>query len=363
MGELVLQNLHKAYGDVQAVKDVSLSIHDGEFVVFLGPSGCGKTTTLRMIAGLEEITSGSIVLDGRVLNNVLPGERDIAMVFQNYALYPHMTVFKNMAFGLRMRKTSKRETETRVKNAADILGIEHLLNRYPRELSGGQRQRVAVGRAIVRNPRVFLFDEPLSNLDAQLRVQTRIELLKLHRRLAATSVYVTHDQIEAMTMGDRIVIMLDGTVQQVASPMEVYRKPANIFVAGFIGSPAMNFLSGRLMSDNGKVCVQGSGFQIPLMDHQGAGLASFREKEITVGIRPEDLLLRPTSHDGDFLRATVEFVEAVGSDIFLDLDLAGASVTARVEATAEVRAGEQITLYPNADRVCFFDPKSGANLL
>ena len=210
MGELVLQNLHKVYGEIEAVKDVSLSIHDGEFVVFLGPSGCGKTTTLRMIAGLEEITSGSITLDGLVLNDVDPGERDIAMVFQNYALYPHMTIFKNMAFGLKMRRIAKSEIETRVIHAADILGIQHLLKRYPRELSGGQRQRVAVGRAIVRDPRVFLFDEPLSNLDAQLRVQTRIELLKLHRQLAATSVYVTHDQIEAMTMGDRIVIMLDG---------------------------------------------------------------------------------------------------------------------------------------------------------
>lgn len=363
MGELVLQNLNKAYGKVEAVKDVSLSIHDGEFVVFLGPSGCGKTTTLRMIAGLEEITSGSIVLDGQILNDVVPGERDIAMVFQNYALYPHMSIFKNMAFGLKMRKIPKSEIERRVKYAADILAIQHLLNRYPRELSGGQRQRVAVGRAIVRNPRVFLFDEPLSNLDAQLRVQTRIELLKLHRQLAATSVYVTHDQIEAMTMGDRIVIMLDGTVQQVAPPMEVYHKPANMFVAGFIGSPSMNFLSGRLMSETEQACVKGNGFQILLQDFQASRLESFREKEITLGIRPEDLLLRPMSPESQFLSATVEIVEAVGSDFFLDLDLVGASVTARVETTAKIRVGQEIKLYPNPDRIHFFDPKSGVNLL
>ena len=363
MGELVLQNLHKVYGEIEAVKDVSLSIHDGEFVVFLGPSGCGKTTTLRMIAGLEEITSGSITLDGLVLNDVDPGERDIAMVFQNYALYPHMTIFKNMAFGLKMRRIAKSEIETRVIHAADILGIQHLLKRYPRELSGGQRQRVAVGRAIVRDPRVFLFDEPLSNLDAQLRVQTRIELLKLHRQLAATSVYVTHDQIEAMTMGDRIVIMLDGTVQQVAPPMEVYRKPANIIVAGFVGSPSMNFLAGHLLSETGQVCVKGNGFQIPLSDSQASRLESFREREITLGIRSEDLLLRPVAQEGYFLRAAVEIVEAVGSDIFLDLDLAGAAVTARVEATAEIRVGQEIMLYPNPDRLHFFDPKSGASLL
>jgi len=363
MGELVLQDVSKTFGSVEAVKDVSLSIHDGEFVVFLGPSGCGKTTTLRMIAGLEEISSGRITLDGRVLNDVLPGERDIAMVFQNYALYPHMTIFKNMAFGLKMRKVPKSEIAIRVRRAADILGIHHLLDRYPRQLSGGQRQRVAVGRAIVRDPRVFLFDEPLSNLDAKLRVQTRVELLKLHRQLAATSVYVTHDQVEAMTMGDRIVIMLNGSVQQVAAPMEVYQKPANMFVAGFIGSPSMNFLSGELTTENGAVFITGHGFQIPLTKAQAAHLESYPGKELTLGIRPEDLLLRAPYRDAYCLRAAVEIIEAVGSDIFLDLNLAGTSLTARVEATAEMKVGQEVALHPNPDRLHFFDPKTGANLL
>jgi multiple sugar transport system ATP-binding protein len=332
-------------------------------VVFLGPSGCGKTTTLRMIAGLEEITSGSIHLDGRRLNDVLPGERDIAMVFQNYALYPHMTVHKNMSFGLKMRKVAKDEIERRVKRAADILGIQHLLHRYPRQLSGGQRQRVAVGRAIVRDPRVFLFDEPLSNLDAQLRVQTRVELLKLHRQLSATSVYVTHDQVEAMTMGDRIVIMLDGTVQQVGPPMEVYQKPANVFVAGFIGSPSMNLLPVQVAGEAGGLWLEGTGFRLPVPPERAARLEAWRGRAVTLGVRPEDLLLRPAGPEGNALRASIEIVEAVGSDIFLDLSLAGASLTARVEASAPVQAGQEITLHPNPARVHLFDGESGANLL
>ncbi|MBI3129352.1 MAG: sn-glycerol-3-phosphate ABC transporter ATP-binding protein UgpC [Candidatus Tectomicrobia bacterium] len=364
MGELVLESLGKKYGEVTAVKDVSLSIHDGEFVVFLGPSGCGKTTTLRMIAGLEEITSGSIHLDGRRLNDILPGERDIAMVFQNYALYPHMTVFKNMAFGLKMRKVPKGEIGERVARAADILGIQHLLHRYPRQLSGGQRQRVAVGRAIVRDPRVFLFDEPLSNLDAKLRVQTRVELLKLHRQLSATSVYVTHDQVEAMTMGDRIVVMLDGSVQQVGPPMEVYQNPANVFVAGFIGSPAMNFLPVRVAPEGGGdgLWLEGKGFRLPAPPGREARLAALRGKDLTLGVRPEDLLLRPAGPEGNVLRATIEIVEAVGSDIFLDLNLAGQTFTARVEATADVKAGQEVILHPNPGRVHLFDPESGKNL-
>ncbi len=363
MGELVLRNVSKNYGPVAAVRDVSLSIHDGEFVVFLGPSGCGKTTTLRMIAGLEDVTSGEILLNGQRLNDVAPGDRDIAMVFQNYALYPHMSIYKNMAFGLRMRRVPRREIEIRVERAAQILGIEALLDRYPRQLSGGQRQRVAVGRAIVRDPRVFLFDEPLSNLDAKLRVQTRVELLKLHRRLGATSVYVTHDQVEAMTMGDRIVVMLDGSVQQVAAPIEVYQKPANLFVAGFIGSPSMNFLAGTLTCRNGDARVSGDGFELPLAVSQASRLAPHAGKDVTVGIRPEDLLLRALSRDGGRLAATVDIVEAVGSDIFLDLTLAGASVTARIAATADVRAGQRVELYANPERLHIFDPKSGVNLL
>ena len=363
MGELLLENLSKNFDTVAAVKEVSLSIHDGEFVVLLGPSGCGKTTTLRMIAGLEEITGGKIYLDGRLLNDVLPGDRDIAMVFQNYALYPHMTVYKNMAFGLRMRKTPRQEIVGRVKRAADILAISHLLERYPRELSGGQRQRVAVGRAIVRDPRAFLFDEPLSNLDAKLRVQTRVELLKLHRQLAATSVYVTHDQVEAMTMADRIVIMLDGTLQQVGPPIEVYQKPANRFVAAFIGSPSMNFLPIRLESEGGKLQVKGHGFQITLPPDKAAALKGDGERDAVLGIRPENLLLRPPSAEESQLRVTVEIVEAVGSDIYLDVSMAGASMTARVEPTARVEVGQQISLYPDPERIHLFDQKTGISLL
>jgi len=363
LGELVLSNLSRSFGEVEAVKDVSLTIHDGEFVVFLGPSGCGKTTTLRMIAGLEEITGGKIHLDGRLLNEILPADRDIAMVFQNYALYPHMTVYKNMAFGLKMRGTAKADIKVRVDRAAEILGISHLLERYPRELSGGQRQRVAVGRAIVRNPRVFLFDEPLSNLDAKLRAQTRVELLSLHRRLAATSVYVTHDQIEAMTMGDRIVIMLDGSVQQVGAPRDIYQKPANRFVAGFIGSPPMNFLTAHLMSDGGQLELRGPGLRIPLPANKAAGLGQSPGGDIVIGIRPENLLLRPPAAAGEPLRARIEIVEAIGSDVYLNFSLAGTPMTARVEATVDISVGQEVDLYPDPDRVHLFDARSGVALL
>ncbi|MDH3317246.1 MAG: sn-glycerol-3-phosphate ABC transporter ATP-binding protein UgpC [Gammaproteobacteria bacterium] len=363
MGELVLENLSRKFGAVEAVKDVSLSIRDGEFVVFLGPSGCGKTTTLRMIAGLEDLTGGNIYLDGRLLNDVLPAERDIAMVFQNYALYPHMTVYENMAFGLKMRGTPKREIKVCVDRAAETLGILHLLDRYPRELSGGQRQRVAVGRAIVRNPRVFLFDEPLSNLDAKLRAQTRVELLKLHRQLAATSVYVTHDQVEAMTMGDRIVIMLDGTVQQVGVPMEIYQKPSNRFVGGFIGSPPMNFLSVRVVSEGGRLSLRGQDVRIPLSMAKAAKLGRSPDVELVFGIRPENLLLRPTATECDPLRATIEIVEAIGSDIYLIFSQAGTSMTARVEATADIKVGQEVLLYPDPERIHLFDPNTGISLL
>src|SRR5687767_10827918 len=251
MAQVVLRGLNKKYDEVHAVKDVNLTIRDKEFMVLVGPSGCGKTTTLRMVAGLEEITSGEIVIGDRIVNDLPSKDRDIAMVFQNYALYPHMSVYDNMAFGLKMRKFPKPEIQKRVQDAAEILGIQELLHRKPRQLSGGQRQRVALGRAIVRHPQVFLFDEPLSNLDAKLRVQMRVELRKLHDRLATTSVYVTHDQVEAMTLGDRVVVMKDGWVQQVGEPLELYNNPANRFVAGFLGSPAMNFSSVRVAAANG----------------------------------------------------------------------------------------------------------------
>src|SRR6478735_4613405 len=270
MAEVSVRKLNKKFDLSHVVKDVDLQIHDKEFIVFVGPSGCGKTTTLRMIAGLEAVTAGEIRIDDRVVNEVPPMDRDIAMVFQNYALYPHMSVASNLAFGLKMRKFEKSEIEKRINNAASILGIESLLQRKPRQLSGGQRQRVALGRAIVRDPKVFLFDEPLSNLDAKLRVQMRVELKKLHERLAVTSVYVTHDQVEAMTLGDRVVVMKDGLVQQVGEPLELYNTPANRFVAGFIGSPAMNFADGTLNGSNGKVWAEAPGLKIGLPESRAS---------------------------------------------------------------------------------------------
>src|SRR5262247_1948697 len=266
MARVLLRNLNKMFDGVHAVKDVNLEIRDKEFVVLVGPSGCGKTTTLRMVAGLESITSGDVLIGDTVVNNLPPMDRDIAMVFQNYALYPHMTVYDNMAFGLKMRKFERTEIGKRVQEAAEILGIQSLLKRKPRQLSGGQRQRVALGRAIVRHPRVFLFDEPLSNLDAKLRVQMRVELKKLHHRLGTTAVYVTHDQVEAMTLGDRVVVMRDGLIQQVGDPLELYDQPANKFVAGFIGSPAMNFAAVTVTEANGSLIAENSGLRIKLPD-------------------------------------------------------------------------------------------------
>src|SRR6478609_5412066 len=287
MAEVTLTKLNKYFDTTHVVKDVDLSIRDKEFMVFVGPSGCGKTTTLRMIAGLEAVSSGDIRIENTVVNQVPPMDRDIAMVFQNYALYPHMSVASNMAFGLKMRKFEKPEIEKRIKRAAEILGIGELLHRKPRQLSGGQRQRVALGRAIVRDPAVFLFDEPLSNLDAKLRVQMRVELKKLHERLAVTSVYVTHDQVEAMTLGDRVVVMKDGLVQQVGEPLELYNSPANRFVAGFIGSPAMNFAEVTLAADNGRLWAVAPGFRVGVPEAV-AKRANGHNGTATFGIRPED---------------------------------------------------------------------------
>ncbi len=363
MADVVLENLTKKYGEVTAVKNVDLTIHDQEFTVLLGPSGCGKTTTLRCIAGLEEVTGGNIYMDGRRLNDVLPRDRDIAMVFQNYALYPHMTVYKNMAFGLKLRRVPKEQIDERVNRAAGILGLQDLLHRRPRELSGGQRQRVAVGRAIVRNPRVFLFDEPLSNLDAKLRVQTRVELLKLHQQLNATTIYVTHDQIEAMTMGDRIVIMLDATIQQVGSPMEVYQKPVNQFVASFIGSPAMNFAPARVTADGGKLFIEGKGFKIGVPQEKANELGNYRGQEVTFGIRPEDLRMETNGGAGNSFEAVVNIVQPVGSDIFLELDVSGDPITARVESTTKVSSGDRLRFSPLTDRAHAFDTASGKTIL
>src|SRR5947199_7678888 len=332
MGQVVLRGINKFYDGVHAVKDVNLQSREKEFVVFVGPSGCGKTTTLRMIAGVEAISSGDIAIDGNVVNELAPMDRDIAMVFQNYALYPHMSVYDNMAFGLKMRKFEKAEIGKRVKEAADILGIGELLKRKPRQLSGGQRQRVALGRAIVRHPRVFLFDEPLSNLDAKLRVQMRVELKKLHLRLGTTAIYVTHDQVEAMTLGDRVVVMKDGVVQQAGEPLELYNAPVNRFVAGFIGSPAMNFATVRVTDANGVMRADNAGFGIEVAPELAPRLLPYSGREITMGIRPEDLRVANGSDPaGLCFDAVVEVVERLGSETLLDLQVGAQTMVAAVE--------------------------------
>ena len=357
MAELKIEGARKTYpGGVQAVDGVSLDIADGEFVVLVGPSGCGKTTLLRMIAGLETIDGGTISIGGRAGNDLAPQDRDIAMVFQNYALYPHMTVRRNMAFALELRKMPKAEIEKRVLGAAETLGIGDLLDRKPKELSGGQRQRVALGRAIVRQPRAFLFDEPLSNLDAKLRVQMRAELKKLHRRLRTTTVYVTHDQEEAMTLGDRVVVMKDGRVQQMGRPLEVYERPVNRFVAGFVGTPPMNFLPGRIVSENGHACFEGAGLRLRLPRTR----ESLQGRELVLGFRPEHLSERPPAAENEPLRARVSVVEPLGDR--QDVTLATPSdvpFVGRLDARAPLREGEEAVLYLDVSRAHLFEPGSG----
>jgi multiple sugar transport system ATP-binding protein len=361
MAQVVLKQINKFYDSVHAVKDVNLQIRDKEFVVFVGPSGCGKTTTLRMIAGLEAISSGDISIGGHVVNNLAPMDRDIAMVFQNYALYPHMSVFDNMAFGLKMRKFEKQEIAIRVKQAAEILGIEELLKRKPRQLSGGQRQRVALGRAIVRHPQVFLFDEPLSNLDAKLRVQMRVELKKLHHRLGTTAVYVTHDQVEAMTLGDRVVVMKDGWVQQVGEPLELYNNPANKFVAGFIGSPAMNFATVSLVSENNAVWGRNAGLNLRLPNELASRAGQHTGRELTFGVRPEDLRIATSTDSADHcFDADVEVVEQLGSEILLDLKAGDSAMVAAVDPTVRVKIGDKVRLAVNPARLHLFDAQSEA---
>ena len=364
MAEVVLEKVSKVFGSkVIAVDEASITIADREFVVLVGPSGCGKSTFLRMIAGLEEVTSGEIFIDGRLVNNVAPKDRDIAMVFQNYALYPHMTAFDNMAFGLKLRKYPKDEIAARVKDAAQILGIENLLDRKPKELSGGQRQRVAVGRAIVRKPKVFLFDEPLSNLDAKLRVQMRTEIEKLHNRLQTTMIYVTHDQIEAMTMGTRIVVLKDGLIQQVADPMTLYDSPVNRFVAGFIGSPAMNFAEGRI--GDGGVFDEGT-FKVPLPADVAGKISEYKGKDIIFGIRPEDLYSSPPDGAGNgavSFKATVEVVEPMGNEVFVYVTTGKTPVVARLSTRKEITPGSQIDLYIDMRRIHFFDAGSEATII
>jgi len=358
MAQVVLKDLNKKYDEVHAVKDVNLNIRDKEFVVLVGPSGCGKTTTLRMVAGLEEITGGEIAIGDRVVNDLPPKDRDIAMVFQNYALYPHMTVYDNMAFGLKMRKFPKAEIEKRVQDAADLLGIRELLKRKPRQLSGGQRQRVAVGRAIVRHPQVFLFDEPLSNLDAKLRVQMRVELKRLHDRLETTAIYVTHDQVEAMTLGDRVVVMKDGWIQQVGEPLELYGHPANKFVAGFIGSPAMNFAEGVVAEEGSALTVSNPGMRVPVSPARADRLRPYKGQTVTIGIRPEDLRVATDSRTG--FDAVVEVVEPLGSEILLDVKIGPHLMVARVEPTIRSKVHETIRLMVEPDRVQYFDAKTEA---
>jgi multiple sugar transport system ATP-binding protein len=361
MAEVLLKNVSKIYeGKNIAVKDANVEIKDKEFVVLVGPSGCGKSTMLRMIAGLEEITSGEIFIDGKLVNNVSPKDRDIAMVFQNYALYPHMTVYENIAFGLKLRKFSSEEIKKRVEEAAEILDLKNYLDRKPKQLSGGQRQRVAVGRAIVRKPKVFLFDEPLSNLDAKLRVQMRTEISRLHKNLGATMIYVTHDQTEAMTMGDKIVILKDGEVQQIGTPMKLYDNPVNKFVAGFIGSPAMNFISGKIEYQN-KVFLKitGSDTTIELNEDQFKKLKDYSGKEIIIGIRPENFELVEDTSATNKIEAKVEVVEPLGNETFIYFILQNTQMIARVNPNRIYKSGEMITLKFGSNKLHFFDKENG----
>ena len=364
MASISCRHIYKIYpGDVTAVKDFNLEIEDKEFIVFVGPSGCGKSTTLRMVAGLEEISKGEMYIGDRLINDVPPKDRDIAMVFQNYALYPHMTVYKNMAFGLELRKTPKDEIDKRVHEAAKILEIEHLLDRKPKALSGGQRQRVALGRAMVRNPAVFLLDERLSNLDAKLRTSMRTEITKLHKRLATTFIYVTHDQTEAMTMGDRIVVMKDGVIQQVDTPQNLYDYPCNLFVAGFIGSPQMNFLDGTVKKD-GKgysVDVAGTVLALPAAKTADGKLDAYVGKTVKVGIRPEDIKDDAefmAKHPGSKMDAEVEVSELMGAEIYLYMNYKGQNVMARVAPTSKARRGDKVTVAVDENKIHLFDPET-----
>lgn len=360
MSEVILENVFKVYpGDVTAVRDFSLQIKDKEFMVFVGPSGCGKSTTLRMIAGLEEISKGTINIGGRVVNDVPPKDRDIAMVFQNYALYPHMTVYKNMAFGLKLRKMPRAEIDKRVREAAAILGIEELLERKPKALSGGQRQRVAVGRAIVRQPKAFLFDEPLSNLDAKMRVQMRMEISKLHNQLQSTMIYVTHDQVEAMTMGDRIVVMKDGLMQQVDTPLEIYRNPANRFVAGFIGSPPMNFFEGEITQGADGMEFKNAAMSVKVDASHVAKLKAANHQKVTMGIRPEhaqDAVLVSNPDPATLVKSKVEVVEPMGAEIMLYLSAGENTFIARVDGQVQAKAGQEISMSFDMSHASYFEP-------
>jgi multiple sugar transport system ATP-binding protein len=356
LAEIVLTKLNKHYGTTQhAVKDVDLVIADQEFVALVGPSGCGKSTTLRMIAGLEEITAGEIRIGQTVVNHLPPRDRDIAMVFQNYALYQHMTVYDNLAFGLRNRKIPEPQIKASIDRAAAILGLGDLMKRKPRQLSGGQQQRVALGRCIVRNPKAFLFDEPLSNLDAKLRTQMRSEIKRLRTQVPTTSVFVTHDQVEAMTLGDRVVVMRDGRIQQAGTPLEVYRSPANKFVAGFIGAPAMNFVNVTIRADGNALYADAGAFRLPVPPGKAAALGAWRDKAVVLGIRPEHLSLGGEPS----IPAVVEVVEQLGSEIILEVRVgSGGWTVARIDPGTVLSVGARITLSTHSEQLHFFDPES-----
>jgi len=360
LAQVSLRNISKIFGgNVTAVDNVNLGIDNKEFVVLVGPSGCGKSTTLRMIAGLEEATKGEIYIGDRMVNDVPPKDRNIAMVFQNYALYPHMTVYENMAFALKLRRYPKNEIDQRVKEAADILSITKHLNKRPKDLSGGERQRVAVGRAIVRKPLVFLFDEPLSNLDAKLRVQMRTEINKLHTKLQTTMIYVTHDQVEAMTMGTRIAVMKDGVINQVADPITLYNNPVNKFVAGFIGSPPMNFMNGRLIKKDDKFFFDEGSFTVKLKDDMREKLEPYLEKDIIFGIRPEDIhdkLFVQYASPEDTISAICEVIEPMGAEVFLYLNTGKHSFIARVGGHDKPAVNQEMELVLDISQVHFFDP-------
>ena len=360
MASLTLEHVGKKYPNgFEGVKDFNLEIADKEFIIFVGPSGCGKSTTLRMIAGLEDITSGTLKIDGRVVNDVEPKDRDIAMVFQTYALYPHMTVYENMAFPLKLRKVAKEEIDKAVREAARILDLEKLLDRKPSALSGGQRQRVAMGRAIVRNPKVYLMDEPLSNLDAKLRVQMRAEISKLHDRLGATIIYVTHDQTEAMTLGTRIVVMKDGVMQQVDTPSKLYSEPCNLFVAGFIGSPQMNFIDATVVEKDGAVALSFGSNVVTLPDAKAAALKPYAGKVVVMGIRPEDVVEEHEYAEGKALSeqidATVTVYELLGSEAMIYGDVDGGQISAHISASNPVRTGNRIKVAFDVDKLHVFD--------
>jgi ABC-type sugar transport system ATPase subunit len=364
MAQVTLQKVRKVYANgYEAVKSIDLAIHDGEFMVLVGPSGCAKSTTLRMIAGLEDITSGDLFIGARQVNDLPPSKRNVAMVFQDYALYPHMTVYENMAYGLRIRKLRKEEIHQRVTNAAHILGLAEHLAQKPKALSGGQRQRVAVGRTLVREPEVFLFDEPLSNLDAELRVQMRAEIIKLQKTLATTMVYVTHDQVEAMTMGDRICVLEAGRIMQVDTPLALYERPANRFVATFVGSPAMNILRGRLTKEYETYYFMAGGMKLTLPADKAAKVQPYTNKDIELGIRPEHILdRRPDTQADNVVRGTVLLIELMGNEIIVHVDVAGQPVIGRLDAHTAVAHGVEHEFLLDMQYSYFFDPASGNNV-